>query len=134
MKTSLWLTKEDNELLTFLAKRTGLKKSTIIRLALRDFYQKALEDEELPKEVRRELLIREAQEVKRAIKRLRWLRHERRSVEFWLKVIEMAKKGDDLPPFYREKAEFLRDILGDVERLERRLKAILEEVERLEGA
>jgi len=79
-------------LLDFLEKKTGLKKSSIMRLALRDFYYRALKDEGLAKDVRKELLYRVVNEKLREIKRFRWLYHVKMTAINMLEDFEQFKK------------------------------------------
>ena len=112
-----------------ISRYTGLPKTTIIRMAVREFFRNALE-EEMPRSLRKELLFYQVNEKIREIKRFRWLYHARITAENVVREFEE----------YLRALEEGRVKVRDVERAkarDRRLiemeKELLKMIEELEG-
>jgi len=125
----LRLSEDDKRILEMISRYTGLPKTTIIRMAVREFFSKSLQ-EEMPRSLKKELLFYQVNEKIRDIKRFRWLGHARITAE---KVV-------------REFEEYLRALeegkvkVRDVERAKARAfklmemeKELLKVIEELEG-
>ena len=125
----LRLSEDDKRILEMISRYTGLPKTTIIRMAVREFFSKSLQ-EEMPRSLKKELLFYQVNEKIRDIKRFRWLGHARITAE---KVV-------------REFEEYLRALeegkvkIRDVERAKARAfklmemeKELLRIIEELEG-
>ena len=127
-RLSVRISEEDRNLIYFLSKKTGLPRSEIIRLALQDFYEKALKDELTP-EVKRAILIRKIEILVRQVKRLRWLAHEKRRAMNWLRYAKSGlwKKAE------ADKFNILKDLdLEQFQKLEEEILRLIQEVESLE--
>jgi len=123
------LSEDDKRILEMISRYTGLPKATVMRLALKEFFRNALQ-EEMPRSLKKELLFYQVNEKLREIKRFRWLGHARITAE---KVV-------------REFEEYLRALeegkvkVRDVERAKARAfklmemeKELLRIIEELEG-
>ena len=126
----LRLSEDDKRILEMISRYTGLPKTTIIRMAVREFFRNALE-EEMPRSLKKELLFYQVNEKLREIKRFRWLYHARatalkvlREFEEYLRNIEIGKvKVRDVK---KAKARARRLI-----EMEKELLRIIEELEGL---
>jgi predicted DNA-binding protein len=92
--TSLRLDDETNKLLNFLSDRMNVPKSVIIRLALKEFLEKSLNDKNLSNEIRIYILHQNAKNQIRKIKLLKWVRHQLIECERQLTMIQNARKGE----------------------------------------
>jgi predicted transcriptional regulator len=92
--TSLRLDDETAKLLNFLSDRMNIPKSVIIRLALKEFLEKSLNDKNLSNEIRIYILHQNAKNQIRKIKLLKWIRHQLIECERQLTMIQNARKGE----------------------------------------
>lgn len=107
---------EEKEFNAFVSicKRTGLNKSLVMRLLLRDFYDKIANDSTFPLRIRQQMLYMSIRRQKKAIKQLREVAHLKVATEQWIKRIEKIDKGKmkeaierkfkiltEIEPFYR---------------------------------
>jgi predicted DNA-binding protein len=92
--TSLRLDDETEKLLNFLSDRMNIPKSVIIRLALKEFLEKSLNDKNLSNEIRIYILHQNAKNQIRRIKLLKWVRHQLIECERQLAMIQNARRGE----------------------------------------
>ena len=124
----LRLSEDDKRILEMISRYTGLPKATVMRLALKEFFRNALE-EEMPRSLKKELLFYQVNEKIREIKRYRWLYHaritaEKVMMEFeeYLRALEEGKvKVRDVEKARaraRRLIEMEKDLLKVIEELE----------------
>ena len=126
----LRLSEDDRRVLELMSRYTGLPKATIVRMAVREFFSKSLQ-EEMPKNLRKELLFLEVNEKLREIKRFRWLYHARATALKVLREFEEYLRALDEGKVKVRDVEKARARAFKLMEMEKELLRIIEELEGL---
>ena len=126
----LRLSEDDKRVLELMSRYTGLPKATIVRMAVREFFSKSLQ-EEMPKNLRKELLFLEVNEKLREIKRFRWLYHARMSAEKVLKEFEEYLRNIEIGKIKVRDVKKAKARARKMIELEKELLRIVDELEGL---
>jgi len=82
------------ETLENLSRFTGLTKSDLIRLSIMELQNKALEEKDLPKWLRKTILKNKAESLIREIKELRRMAHLKKSASDWINYHNRIENGE----------------------------------------
>jgi len=126
----LRLSEDDKRVLELMSRYTGLPKATIVRMAVREFFSRSLK-EEMPKNLRKELLFLEVNEKLREIKRFRWLYHARATALKVLREFEEYLRALDEGKVKVRDVEKARARAFKLMEMEKELLRIIEELEGL---
>jgi predicted DNA-binding protein len=126
--TSLRLDVETEKLLNFLSNKMHIPKSTLIKIAVKQFIENALKDE-IPKDVEIYILQYHARKQLREIKTMRWVNHQLMRIEEQLKLINEAKNGNSSKLFKMMNISLLESKELDLRETFLRLKKLMEMME-----
>ena len=127
--TSLRLDVETEKLLSFLSNKMHIPKSTLIKIAVKQFIENALKDGEIPKDVEIYILQYHARKQLREIKTMRWVNHQLMKIEEQLKLISEAKNGNSSKLFKMMNISLLESKELDLREIFLRLKKLMEMME-----